>query len=396
MGYKIGVPSLKLNNTGTRSKHCGSFGGVAYEALKERKGQDIDIDPERSKDNVYTGYQTAAELMEYSQRHLKELKDASGRGIRKDAVAMCATVFKPPAAYMNALSVEARNRFFDDCLAFLEDYVGAANIKSTALHRDERGDHLHVFWEPMTKDGRLCAKEMHNIKFFAYVNEHLPAYLRERGWEIDNADCYDRAQREREDAEAEEERYQKRQKQGRSSAAYKLDAERERQALQRENDELRASNSRLTGELEVKKIEMADIEGELTALCQIKTMAERDEVAAAAWSQLDELDAAFDAADAFCDTAEQEIERGGFNLRGVVQDFIFDWRRIRERVFGLVDSIKEKIRNISIFERLRHVRPENQVAGALQKSLDAKLAGARSQVVEAGHPASKESTMDAR
>lgn len=267
MGYKIGVPSLKLNNVGNRSKHCGSFGGVAYEGLEERKGLDNDINPEMSQHNIYTGYRSAAELMEYSEQHLKELKDASGRGIRKDAVVMCATIFKPPAAYMNSLPIEDQQRLLGDCLEFIKPVVGEENVKSAAQHFDEKGAHLHVFWEPMTADGRLCAKEMHNIKFFGYVNEHLPAYLRERGWDIDNADCYDRAQREREDAEEAEERYQKRKQQGRSSAAYKLDAERQKQELQRENEGLTSQNDAL-------RIQGARMYNAITTLSELKTETE--------------------------------------------------------------------------------------------------------------------------
>lgn len=268
MGYKIGVPSLKLNNVGNKSKHCGSFGGVAYEGLEERKGLDNDINPEMSQYNIYTGYRSAAELMEYSERHLKELKDASGRGIRKDAVVMCATIFKPPAVYMNSLSVEDQQRLLGDCLEFIKPVVGTDNVKAAAQHFDEKGAHLHVFWEPMTADGRLCAKELHNIKFFGYINEHLPAYLRERGWEIDDADCYDRAQREREDIEAEEERYQKRQQQGRSSAAYKLEAEQQRLELQRENEQLSTKNSRLAGTVGLMEIKQAQLEDESRSLTE--------------------------------------------------------------------------------------------------------------------------------
>lgn len=116
---------------------------------------------------------------------------------------------------------------------------------------------------------------------------------------------------------------------------------------------------------------------ELEELCQIKTLAERDQVAEEAMAQIDELRCAIDVVDEFCCAAEEEMAHGGFNLKGLVQDFLFDWRRIRERVGELVDGIKEKIRNIGIFERLRKVRPENQIAGALQESLDKTLAGAK-------------------
>lgn len=369
MGYKIGVPSLKLNNSGTRSKHCGSFGGVAYEALEERQGLDQDIDHALSTQNIYTGYQSAAELMEYSAKHLQEMKDASGRRIRSDAVVMCATIFKPPAVYMNSLPVESQKKLLGDCLEFLGERIGKNNIKSTAMHFDEKGAHLHVFWEPMTQDGRLCAKELHNIKLFGHINENLPAYLRGRGWDIDNADCYDRAQRERKEMEAEEERYQKRQKQGRSSAAYKLDAEKQRQ-------ELLLENARAADELAVTQQKAEQAADELVELCQIKNMAERDQVAADAMAQIGELQSAIELADNFVMDAKDELEQGGLLLRHLVEDFIFDWRRIRERIGELIDSIKEKIRSVGIFERVRRVRPENQIAGQLQEDLDRTLAGA--------------------
>ena len=88
MGWKIGVPSLKLNNAGVTSKHCGDFGAVAAEALQERAGHDPDIDPERAALNRYEGFTTAAELQKYSREHVEQLRDAKGRKLRKDAVVM--------------------------------------------------------------------------------------------------------------------------------------------------------------------------------------------------------------------------------------------------------------------------------------------------------------------
>jgi len=119
-------------------------------------------------------------------------------------------------------------------------------------------------------------------------------------------------------------------------------------------------------------------EDELKEMCRIKTLAERDQVASDAQGELDQLQSAFDMVDNFCAAAEADMEYGGFNLRNLMQDFVFEWRRLRERIVSLVDSIKEKIRSIGIFERLQKVRPEEQVAPVLQESLDKTLAGATS------------------
>lgn len=229
MGFKMGMPSMKLNNAGVKSKSCGSFRSVAGEGLEEREGHDPDIDRERSQQNIYTGYRSAAELMEYSQKHVDQLRDARGRKLRADAVVMCATVLKPPAAYMATLPREEQLRLLDVAEGVLAKIVGPENIKSTGTHFDEQGTHRHVFWEPMTKDGRLCAKEMHNLQFFAQINREIPAALREAGFEIDDCEMYDAAKEEYEKEKA---------KSGRSSFQFKADAEKAKQELERQVEEL--------------------------------------------------------------------------------------------------------------------------------------------------------------
>lgn len=220
MGWIVGIPSLKLNNTGTKSKHCGNFHSVAAEALKERKGHDPDINPALAAKNKYIGFSSAAELEAYSNAHLEQLRDAKGRTLRRDAVVMCVTIFKPPAALMDTLNEEEQYRFLEDGTAKIRQIVGKDNVKSEAWHFDEQGGHVHIFWEPMTEDGRLCAKERHNLQFLSRLNREVPEHLRARGWDIDNCNAYDVAMDEMEKA-------QRRQKNGRSSAVYKSDAEKQ-------------------------------------------------------------------------------------------------------------------------------------------------------------------------
>lgn len=248
MGWKIGAPSLKLNNAGTVSKHCGDFGSVAREALEEREGRDPDIDQTRAEQNRIEGFRTAAELQAYSAAHVDELRDAAGRKLRKDAVVMCATILKPPAAMMNKLPIDEQRRFLDDANEAFAEIVGRENIKSRADHFDELGGHTHVFWEPMTEDGRLCAKERHNLQFFSRVNRELPEKLRAKGWEIDDCEMYDAAKEE----------YEKQSKKnaGRSSVAFKADAERKKAELLQEVDRIEEAINAHSGPVErIQKVE---------------------------------------------------------------------------------------------------------------------------------------------
>ncbi|MBQ7851871.1 MAG: plasmid recombination protein, partial [Muribaculaceae bacterium] len=180
----------------------------------ERKGHDPDINPDLSALNIYKGFQTAAELMAYSDEHCSTLRDAGGRSLRKDAVRMCVTILKPPAAMMNAMTTEEQMRFLTDGEEKLREIIGSDNVKSSAWHFDEQGAHVHIFWEPMTADGRLCAKEMHGLHFLGRLNREMPEYLRSKGWDIDDCNAYDAAQAK---LMTEQEKSERRQKNGRSS-----------------------------------------------------------------------------------------------------------------------------------------------------------------------------------
>ena len=212
MGYTLGMPSMKLNDVqGKGSRHTGNFRSVAEEALEERLGKDLDINHELTKDNEYLTYiHSAKELIEYTEsfvamynagidNHNAEIENAvaefnegrdkplsktkalkeinieretagkpplkSGKHLREDAVLMCATIIKPPLDYMIQLSKEEKRKLLIDSYDKLGELVGRDNIKAAVIHWDEGNPHLHVFWQPVTADGRLCAKEMHDIKF---------------------------------------------------------------------------------------------------------------------------------------------------------------------------------------------------------------------------------------
>lgn len=242
MGVTIGMPCLKLNNAGRTSKHCGDFKKVAEEALAERHGRDPDINQERTKYNVLFGYKTAAELMVYSDKHVREMTETlrknEGRGIRCDAVRMCVIIIKPPAVWIESLSRNKQLQFFNDSLQKIKEIVGEENVKAVAIHFDELSPHMHVFWEPMTPDGRLCAKDMHGLRFLGNLNREMPKYLRSKGWEIDDCNAYDAAEEQEKKVKLGKEGYHKylqdkSSKNGRDSFKFKAQMEAEKEDILR-------------------------------------------------------------------------------------------------------------------------------------------------------------------
>ena len=275
MGYNIGIPCLKLNNVGTKSKHCGGFAQVASEALEERKGRDKDIDVEKADLNINYGFKTAAELLAYSDQHVRELSEkqraAGKRGIRNDAVRMIATVIKPPAEYINKMDHDGQVRFLNDSYEVFKEIVGDERIKAATMHFDELSPHIHIFWEPMTDDGRLCCKEVLNLKMYQQINREMPKSLREKGYEIDDCKMYDQKEEERILAEKmenyikehevlpeevkevekklKEERFQETHaKRGRSSAQFKGDIKKENIELLAEKTKIENDIARLNAE----------------------------------------------------------------------------------------------------------------------------------------------------
>ncbi len=193
MSYKIGLPCIKLNCAGTKTKKCGDLVKVSEEALEERNGLDEDINHSISEKNEYlTEICSSKELVDYSNRHCNELHDRAGRKLRNDAVRMIGTVIKPPADFMQSLSPEEQRRFLIDATECMTEIVGQERIKAAVIHYDELVPHVHLFWEPMTKDGFLCAKEVFNLTMLTEINKKMPALLRTRGWnQIDDCKMYD-------------------------------------------------------------------------------------------------------------------------------------------------------------------------------------------------------------
>lgn len=352
MGWKIGLPSLKLNNAGVKSKSCGDFGHVAAEALKERKGHDPDIDPERAALNRYEGFETAAALQKYSREHVEQLRDAKGRKLRSDAVVMCATVLKPPAAYMATLSHEDQLRMLDDAYEAFAEIVGEDNIKSRADHFDEQGGHTHVFWEPMTADGRLCAKEVHNLKFFRRVNQELPAKLRERGWDIDDCEMYDAAQQEYEETKKTA---------GRSSYAYKAEAEKAKLALEAEIAVLQKQADKLR---EVNTAHEDIINSKADTLHLISTLAEYEAEAEALSKTLDMLEA-----------AQKGMPTAAKLFRG---EEASAWQtHMRDALDGLRDVVEAEIIRLQIYEQTNETQERHsEQAQKRMVALDEQISGA--------------------
>lgn len=149
----------------------------------ERNNQNYsnqDIDLEKTKDNYHL-----VESENYSHDTEKIIKEnyAGTKNIRKDAVKNVEVIFTSDKDFFDKLSPEDERKFFEKSLEFSQEYFGEKNIFSAVVHKDETTPHMHLNFVPITKDGKLSAKEVignrkdlekMQDKYFEKISKHFP------------------------------------------------------------------------------------------------------------------------------------------------------------------------------------------------------------------------------
>ena len=114
------------------------------------------IDSERTKNNYcFTPY-FGKTYTEFINGRIKEL----GLSPRKDAVVMNSFVVGSDKTFFDGLAKVERYNFFSDCYKFFAECYGEENIIAAVVHNDETTPHMHLNLMPVTKDGRLCSKQL--------------------------------------------------------------------------------------------------------------------------------------------------------------------------------------------------------------------------------------------
>lgn len=113
----------------------------------------------------------------------------AGAKPRSNSVLALDTIYTASPEFFQGKTNQQNDDFFKDCLQFHQEHFG--HIISAVVHYDETTPHLHVISVPLTKDGRLSARDVIGNKakmsktqdaFFEQVGR---GYGLERGVHID-------------------------------------------------------------------------------------------------------------------------------------------------------------------------------------------------------------------
>ncbi len=149
-----------------------------HERKKEKYKSNPDIDTTRSKYNVHL----ITPQMSYKKEIDTRITKAKCR-TRKDSVRFIDTIITASPEFFKSKSCDEMVKFFTHGLEFIKSEIIPENIFSAVIHLDEKTPHMHLCFVPLTKDNRLCAKEIlgNSIKmvqwqdkFYEYMIKFYP------------------------------------------------------------------------------------------------------------------------------------------------------------------------------------------------------------------------------
>lgn len=84
--------------------------------------------------------------------------DRAGAHTRSNSVVVLDTIYTASPQFFQGKTNAENDKFFEDCLRFHQQHFG--HVISAVIHYDETTAHMHVISVPLTRDGRLSARDV--------------------------------------------------------------------------------------------------------------------------------------------------------------------------------------------------------------------------------------------
>lgn len=162
----------------------GNLGGLQKHNEREFENHsNPDIAPDRSRLNYDLVNDEPTNYAERVDEIIDEQR-TSTRAIRKDAVKLDEWIISSDRDFFNQLSPEETREFFQANADFFAENFGKQNLAYGSVHLDETTPHMHLGVVPM-KDGRLSSKALFTREKLTEIQEQLPKYLQEKGFNLE-------------------------------------------------------------------------------------------------------------------------------------------------------------------------------------------------------------------
>lgn len=136
----------------TEKRKRTDIGGIQRENTRTATEYNNKVAPGMDIFNV-----TLKESNDWLQDINREIQ-AAGAKARSNSVLALDTIYTASPNFFQGKTNAENDKFFQDCLKFHNEHFG--HIISAVIHYDETTPHLHVVSVPLTKDGRLSARDV--------------------------------------------------------------------------------------------------------------------------------------------------------------------------------------------------------------------------------------------
>lgn len=110
---------------------------------------------------------------------------ASKRAVRKDAVLVNEWILTSDKDFFEQLDEADTRKYFETAKQYFADNYGDENIRYAVVHMDEKTPHMHMGIVPFDDDKKLSAKRIFNREALQRIQEELPQYLKEHGFDVE-------------------------------------------------------------------------------------------------------------------------------------------------------------------------------------------------------------------
>ena len=126
------------------------------ERTKEKYDSNPDIDLSSSENNFH--------IIEPTDRYRKMsealIKQYGCPKVRSDSIRVVETLITASPEFFKDKSEQEIRAFFQHAADFLKNELGGDRLIAAPVHMDEKTPHMHLSFVPITKDGRLSAKDI--------------------------------------------------------------------------------------------------------------------------------------------------------------------------------------------------------------------------------------------
>ena len=179
MSYMVArMQKMKAGNLGGAYKHNERV----FETHSNK-----DIDPSKSHLNYELTDRDRSVSYERQIKDYVNENKISNRAIRKDAVLCDEWIITSDKSFFEKLSEEETREFFETAKNYFAENYGEDNIAYASVHLDESTPHMHMGVVPF-QDGKLSSKAMFDKEELKKIQEDLPKYMNEHGFELERGE----------------------------------------------------------------------------------------------------------------------------------------------------------------------------------------------------------------